>query len=67
MSIAWKFVTQPKPVIVCEPKEYIAEQCTPYFGHWDKDQKGKQLICVRPVVFRTYEGLVMDKALVGNK
>ena len=68
-EIAWKFVTQPNPVIVCQPETSafdndLHRKC---FGHWEEGQAdSRKLIYARPVVFRSYHGVVMSRALVGN-
>lgn len=67
VEVAWKFVTQPKPVVVSLPETYDSELHNPYFGHWDESQRDSQpLVYARPVVYRSYHGVPMSKASVGN-
>ena len=68
VEVAWKFVTQPKPVVVSLPKTYNSELHYPYFGRWDESQRDFQpLIYARPVLYRSYHGVPMSKGFVGNK
>ena len=67
VEMAWKFVTQPNPVIaVTEPDTYHADLHDRYHGHWDKRQTSQPLIYVQPVVYRSYHGTVMSKGAIGN-
>ena len=66
VEIAWKFVTQPNPIIVCQPETSVFDNDLhkKYFGRWKEGQG--DLIYAEPVVFRSYHGDVMCKAFVGN-
>ena len=67
VEMAWKFVTQPNPVIVImEPKTFDTELHDRYHGRWDKHHNSKPLIYVQPVVYRSYHGVIMSKGVVGN-
>ena len=65
--VAWKFVTQPSPIIVCQPDKYKKRLHAVNTNHWDEDQEDcSPLIYAKPVVYRSYHGTVMKKGLVGN-
>ena len=67
-AITWKFVTQPSPVIVCQPDKYdsaIHNECP---GYWDEDRKDfAKLIYIQPVVYHSYHGEIIRPGLVANK
>lgn len=65
-EIAWKFVTEPNPVIVCTPKTFDSKLHDRFHDHWIKGQTNQQLIYCRPVVYRSYHGLVMSQGIVGH-
>lgn len=70
VEVAWKFVTQACPIIICQPEtckldEELYRTC---YEHWDEDHDdSKPFIYARPVVYRSYHGVVLNRALVGNK
>ena len=66
IELAWKFVTLPNPLIVCQPKEFDSQTLEPQYGRWDKHAKEPQLIYLRPVVYRNYEGALACKGWVAN-
>ena len=67
IELAWKFVTLPNPLIVaCQPKEFDSQIHETEAVYWDKDAKELPLICIRPVVYRNYEGVVARKGWVAN-
>ena len=67
-EVAWRFVTQPNPVIVEQPRQYHGEEYQErYHGKWNDDCKDYTLVYARPLVYRSYHGTVMTPALVGQK
>lgn len=67
VKLTWKFVTTPKPIIVCQPMEFHSRIHNRDSECWNaKQQKPYQLFYVRPVVYRNYHGSVGSKGLVGN-
>ena len=66
IALAWKFVTLPKPLIVCQPERFDLRIHEPEFGHWDKQAKEFKLVYARPVVYRSYEGVMVCKGWVAN-
>ena len=61
VEVAWKFMTQPKPVVVSLPKTYDSELHYPYFGCWDERQRDFQpLIYAQPVLYRSYHGVLLS-------
>ena len=68
VAVAWKFVSQPCPIIVCQPDKYVMElHQQANAKHWDEEHKhSPKLIYAKPVVYRSYHGLVLKKGLVGN-
>ena len=67
VEVAWKFVTQPCPIIVDMPARFSAELHETNAKHWDeKTRDSPTLIYARPVVFRSYHGILLNRALVGN-
>ena len=66
IELAWKFVTLPNPLIVCQPKKFHSQIHEPQFGHWDRHAKEFELIYLRPVVYRNYEGVLARKGWVAN-
>lgn len=67
IALAWKFVTLPNPLIVCQPQNYNPQIHGPEYGHWDsKHTKTFALIYTRPVVYRNYEGMLASKGWVAN-
>ena len=68
VEVAWKFVTQANPIIACVPERFDKDLHRTSCDHWDKKQGDSQpLIYAKPVVYRSYHGSVMNRALVGNK
>ena len=67
VEVAWKFVTQPNPIIACVPEKFDEEVHRTSFKHWDEDDHSRPLIYAKPVLYRSYHGTVMNRALVGNK
>ena len=66
IELAWKFVTLPNPLIVCQPEEFDPRKHDQDYINWDKSTKEKKLIYLRPVVYRNYEGVVACKGWVAN-
>ena len=67
VELAWKFVTLPSPLIVaCQPSTFDPQIHDPEAVHWNKQANGSQLIYVRPLVYRNYEGVVARKGWVAN-
>ena len=66
IELAWKFVTIPKPFIVCQPKSFDDHIHSEEYGHWDNHAKELPLIYTRPVVYRNYEGVLASKGWVAN-
>ena len=66
VEIAWKFVTEPNPIIVCRPEKYDSELHSKDFVHWNKLEGNFRLRYAKPVVYRSYHGLIMSKGLVGS-
>ena len=66
IELAWKFVTLPNPLIVCQPKNFDHKIHDQEFGYWDKDVKEGELLYIRPVVYRNYEGVLASRGWVAN-
>ena len=68
VKVAWNFASLPCPIIVCQPDKYVKELHQQVNAkHWDEEHKDSpKLIYARPVVYRSYHGVVMKKGLVGN-
>ena len=70
MKLAWKFVTQPYPVIVCTPerRKMDDEIHKPSYLRWKEEKDGERPIIIysQPVVYRSYHGKVLVKGSVGN-
>ena len=66
IELTWKFVTLPNPLIVYQPKKFDSQIHEPEHGRWDKHAKEAELIYIRPVVYRNYEGVVACKGWVAN-
>ena len=66
IELTWKFVTLPNPLIVYQPKKFDSQTHEPQYGHWDKHAKDSELIYIRPVVYRNYEGVVACRGWVAN-
>ena len=66
IQLTWKFVTLPNPLIVYQPKKFDSQFHEPQFGHWDKHANEVELIYIRPVVYRNYEGVIACKGWVAN-
>ena len=68
VQLAWKFVTQPYPVIISTPKTMKFDDTLhkSSFQHWSEDEGKQPLINVQPVVYRSYHGEVLVKGVVGN-
>ena len=64
--LAWKFVTLPNPLIVCQPKKYDFQIHEAEYGHWVRHADKLPLIYARPVVYRDHEGVVACKGWVAN-
>lgn len=64
-EIAWRFVAQPNPIVVCCPEEYNEKIHRQHYGHWD-DKSNSPLLYTHPLVYRSYRGHVMFKGCVGN-
>jgi len=64
--LAWKFVTLPNPLIVCQPKKFDPQIHSAEFGHWDKHGDKLPLIYTRPVVYRNHEGVLTCMGWVAN-
>ena len=66
VELAWKFVTLPDPLVVCQPEGFNHRIHSEEYGHWDKHAKDFKLIYTRPVVYRSYEGELASKGWVAN-
>jgi len=67
INLAWKFVTLPNPLIVCQPGKYDPNIHSPEHGYWDSKQKHESnLIYTRPVVYRNYEGRLARRGWVAD-
>ena len=66
IALTWKFVTLPNPLVVYQPKKFDSQIHEPQYGRWDKHAKESELIYLRPVVCRNYEGVVASKGWVAN-
>lgn len=66
IDIAWKFVTLPSPVIVCQPKTFDPKIHEEEYGLWDPTSEA-ELIYSRPVIYRCYEGQQQCKGMVANR
>ena len=68
IELAWKFVTLPNPLIVCQPGKYDSKIHSPEHGYWDSKQTHESnLIYTRPVVYRNYEGVLACWGWVADK
>ena len=66
IALAWKFVTLPNPLIVCQPEKYNPQIHSQEYDHWNKQANDLELIYIRPVVYRNYGGVVASKEWVAN-
>ena len=68
IELAWKFVTLPHPLIVCQPEKYDSRIHSPEHGYWDSKQKHESnLVYTRPVVYRGYEGVLACQGWVADR
>ena len=67
VEVGWKFVTQPCPVIVELPARFNADLHDTYAKHWEEETDSVALTYAKPVVYRSYHGIVFNRGLVGNK
>jgi len=70
IELAWKFVTLPHPLIVCQPEKYDSRIHSPEHGYWQWDSKQKHesnLVYTRPVVYRGYEGVLACQGWVADR
>lgn len=65
-ELTWRFVTQPCPIVVCQPETFDPEVHDKYPKRFDEGSKSP-LLYARPVVYYNYRGHVMFRGLVGNK
>ena len=67
IDIAWRFVTEPTPIIVCQPTELHDDLQDKYFGHWEDSMEDNfHLLYARPVVYSSYHGHIFRKGFVGR-
>ena len=67
IELAWKFVTLPNPLIVaCQPKEFDSQIHDQEAVYWDNQANKCELVYLRPVVYRNYEGVLARKGWVAN-
>ncbi len=59
-------VTLPNPMIILEPGTIAEQTHEREFGYWDPSNTSTQLIYLRPVVYRSYQGDIACKAWVAN-
>ncbi len=66
--LAWRLVTLPCPIIVCQPEvldETIMDKET---CHWVPKANNYRLVYSEPVVYRSYHGTILErKGTVGNE
>lgn len=66
VQLAWRFVSQSYPIIVCLPEEFDEKLHSVSIEHWDEKAEFQRLIYARPVVYRSFHGNIIRKGLVGN-
>ena len=67
IELAWKFVTLPNPLIVaCQPTKFDPRIHDQEAVYWNKQANDSELIYIRPVVYRNYEGVVARNGWVAN-
>ena len=66
IELAWKFVTLPNPLIVCQPEKFDDQIHDQEGRYWDEQANECELVYLRPVVYRNYEGIVARKGWVAN-
>ena len=66
IQLAWKFVTLPNPLIVCQHTQFDYQVHDPEAKYWDEHKKELPLIYTRPVVYRNFEGRLACKGWVAN-
>lgn len=68
VELAWKFVTLPSPIVVCQPDTFDDHIHNKLSAYWTPVQPPQpyKLIYVRPVVYRSYHGPLEQKGLVAN-
>ena len=66
IALAWKFVTLPNPLIVCQPKKFDPRIHDVEIGYWVRHADKLPLIYIRPVVYRDHEGVLACKGWVAN-
>ncbi len=68
VSLAWNLVTQPNPIIICQPQVKYDEQIMDkQLVHWDNSLRYIQLVYAHPIVYRSYRGRLGSRGAVGNK
>ena len=69
VELAWKFVTLPSPIVVCQPDTFDDHIHNKLSAYWTPIQPPQpyKLIYVRPVVYRSYHGHLEQKGLVANQ
>ena len=67
VKVAWNFVAQACPIVVCTPETMFDEDLHLQYGiRWNDENTSLPLIYARPLVYCSYHGDVMNKGLVGN-
>ncbi len=66
IELAWDFVTLPSPIVVCEPEVLTDQMFEREFGYWDPSPTNTEVIYLRPLVYRSYQGVQACKAWVAS-
>ena len=67
IDIAWRFVTEPNPLIVCQPAEFCDDLHDKHYGDWEEPMEWKfYLLYARPVVYSSYHGHILRRGFVGR-
>ena len=66
IELTWKLVTRPNPLIVCQPNQFDPRIHDPEVEYWDEHVNDFPLIYIRPVLYRSYVGVLAQKGWVAN-
>lgn len=65
-TLAWKFATISPPLIVRQPKKFNETLIDREANHWNEDLPEFSLVYTRPVVYRSYHGMLGAQGYAGN-
>ena len=65
-SLAWKFATISPPLIVSQPEKFNETLIDREATHWNDSLSAFSLVFTRPVVYRSYHGMLGAQGHAGN-